>query len=614
MCGQNIMFRTGARCEDRHLLPLFPNVTMLAFIEQKARSVQEQHLLQRQVSFLWDSLPRDLLATAVVVALFWVPYATEKTFWALTWFSLLVGLGILDGAWMYRRWQHLVRSNSPWDPTWWGWRFTVGCGITMTFWGVTLAYFFQVSEGFLGMLTLITACLLAIGVVPHYASFFPALLAAAVPTMLPLITVLFWRMDQVSVALACGLIIVAFVCIGVGWNLRQTIRGAVSLAIENQGLIQELQAAQARKTRFFADANHDLRQPIHAIGLLVSELKRPLPESEKNEYVRRIESSIEGMQNLIDYLLDSAKLEAGAVTPKISVFPIAQTLRRVDSHFQPIARAKGIALHVRESDALVRSDPALLEQILRNLVGNAISYTPKGKVLVGTTRSGESLKLSVWDQGLGIPRDKIDAVFEAFVRLDGPNPGGKHVGLGLAIVKRCAELLQHPLSVDSRPNHGSRFSVSIPYAGKDTHSAATPVLPHVDVGGAFVAVVDDDDDILYAMQKMLNGLGCHVVTGRNGDEATEALAQHLRQPDLIICDLDLGYEETGVEVIERIRADQDAQIPALLVTGSQHKLTELMLDDATITPLLKPVPEQRLKTEISNALRESDRRSLALAQ
>lgn len=584
---------------------------MITLPGQPSIATHHPEILRREVAFSWDNLPRSILVSAICALVLYLPYNAQR--YLPVFVSMWVALAMVHahGLWLARRWAKTRDSNQNWDAKTWGRTFALGTFIALSIWGVGLAFILYQSDGPYRTMTLVAVCLLTVSTIPTHAAFFPALVCAIIPAIFPTTLVVFLHGGAGNNVLGLTLVLLAGLCLSAGFNMRQTIRKAVYLAIRNEHLIHELNASQTRRAKFFADANHDLRQPIHAIGLLIGELRRSTTESDRNECFNRIEASIEGMQDLVDYLLDSAKLEAGAVQPKVEHVPLGRILHRVATHFKPIANAKGVSLRVRDTKAIVATDAALLEQILRNLVANAIAYTPRGRVLVAARKRANVLQLSVWDQGIGIPKEKIESIFEAFVRLSGVSTSGQHVGLGLSIVKQCAELLNHPLNVESRPNRGSKFTVSMPYVGEEQTRAYTAQPREAMTAGAFVAVVDDDDDIVYAMRKLLTGMDCHVASGRSGDEIMCALAQHIRQPDLLICDLDLGPEETGLEVIHRIRSDQEADIPALLVSGSQAKLNALEINERNTLRMLKPVPAAVLKREIAASLETSKAREIA---
>jgi CheY-like chemotaxis protein len=262
----------------------------------------------------------------------------------------------------------------------------------------------------------------------------------------------------------------------------------------------------------------------------------------------------------------------------------------------------------------VRSDPTLLNRVLMNLVANALRYTEHGRILVGCKRSGPAeVRIVICDTGCGIPSDQLEAIFGEFVQLDNSGRGrSEGLGLGLAIVARMAQLLGHQVTVRSRVGRGSIFAVRLPLAGFQKSAVHAPVMPGTStdrVAGSFVVVVDHEQDILFSMDALLTKHGCHVVCARNGDEALMRLTEHLRTPDLILTDYLVAPGETGLDVIAKICATQNAQIPALVVTGasSEHDLAEVTGKGYPV--MFKPLTETQLLAKIAEMLPPLDDQS-----
>ena len=201
----------------------------------------------------------------------------------------------------------------------------------------------------------------------------------------------------------------------------------------------DAEAANAAKSRFLAAASHDLRQPMHAISLLVGLLSQDVRGADSDVLIRKVQGSVEAMEDLFVSLLDISKLDAGAMRPLIEDFAIEEILERARRSFTPVAEKKGIVLDIESCAAIVRSDPALLERILFNLVSNGIRYTFKGHVRVSCVPIEAALRLCIEDTGIGIPAEHHERIFEEFFQIASPTgsrSGG--LGLGLSIVRRCA--------------------------------------------------------------------------------------------------------------------------------------------------------------------------------
>lgn len=236
--------------------------------------------------------------------------------------------------------------------------------------------------------------------------------------------------------------------------------------------IKAERASQA-KSRFMAAITHDLRQPMHAIGLFLAELRRRADNTDTERMLDHMSLSLASMESLLDSVLALARLEAPEMAPNLSTFPIEPLLGRLRVNHSTAARLKQLRFSVASHDALVVSDPTLLERILSNLVANAVQYTERGGVLVTCRLRGDHLRLQVWDTGVGIPAEHRDAVFHEFYRIEGQTGNGEGVGLGLSIVRSCATLLGLQVGLRSEVGRGSCFTVDVPVAA----AAGAPATP-----------------------------------------------------------------------------------------------------------------------------------------
>src|SRR5581483_10164036 len=212
-----------------------------------------------------------------------------------------------------------------------------------------------------------------------------------------------------------------------------------------------------------ASAAHDLRQPLHALGMFCATLDQRLQDTPERPLVRNMMSAIESLEDSFGAMLDISRLDAGVVQTTPQTFPIRDVFRRLYQQFGGDAEARDLALRFRASRRIVHSDPLLLERILANLVQNALRYTRRGGVLVAARRHNAGVALEVWDTGLGIPVDKLEMIFREFYQIDNPERDrSRGLGMGLAIVKRLCKLLQHPLEVRSTEGSGTVFRLVVP--------------------------------------------------------------------------------------------------------------------------------------------------------
>lgn len=369
-------------------------------------------------------------------------------------------------------------------------------------------------------------------------------------------------------------------------------------ADELSELKDEAERANAAKTRFLAAASHDLRQPMHSISLLLGVLQSRLTSPEHVALADKIQSSVATMESLFGNLLDISKLDAGAMQAHTEDVDLGWLLHRLEQTWAPQAAEKGLRLRVRACNLIVRGDAALLERIAGNLVANAIRYTHRGGVLVGCRQRSSHVELQVWDSGPGIEPRYREAIFEEFFRIEAPGTSAeKGLGLGLSIVQRCAHLLGYSLIVSSRVGRGSVFRLVMPLSGSATPlSRLSPRLTASQqaLEGRFIVIVDDERMNAQALVDALQACRCHVVAAAGCDAVLAELQQHLRVPDLIVTDYQLGSGRDGFEVISRLRQHYDDDIPALMVTANTDASLQPRASAAGARLLHKPIGLQRL--------------------
>jgi len=375
---------------------------------------------------------------------------------------------------------------------------------------------------------------------------------------------------------------------------------------------QELELANAAKSRFFAMASHDLRQPLHALGLFVAQLRTPLKSGERTKTIELVDATRKEMDEMFNSLLDISRLDAGILTPKITEFPIARLLQKIETRFDQATREKGLRLRVRRSDAWVRSDAMLLERILLNLVSNAVRYTLRGGIIVGCRRLGEMLRIEVWDSGPGIPEDQKRNIFGEVFQLPAPERnryGG--LGLGLAIVDRLRVLLNHQIDLASTVGRGSRFAIRVPMADECVTSTEPVDSPHpatFAVEGKVILVIADAPIVLEGTGGLLGKWGYSVLTAGSDEAALIRLAERQQRPDLIISDYHLASGKTGIRAIEQINAAFGSSIPAILISGDTAPEPLRDAKDRGYILLHKPVDPMRLRAVMQEFFRDHDDR------
>ena len=333
----------------------------------------------------------------------------------------------------------------------------------------------------------------------------------------------------------------------------------------------DAERANLGKSRFLAAASHDLRQPLQTISLLQGMLQKRVHDCTTLKLVNRLEETVSTMSSMLDKLLDINQLEAGIVRPAVIDFPIKGLLDELRTEFTYHAATNGLGWHVVSSSLTVHSDPRLLEQIIRNMLSNAVKYTNEGKLLLGCRRRGDNLRIEVWDTGPGIPELELRAIFEEFHQLDNPaRERSKGLGLGLAIVRRLADLLGHDIDVRSRLGVGSVFMVEVPLGR--TGAADLPV-PNQNAtqlstpSRGTILIVEDDPAVRELLQLLLDDEGHRTFVAADGHKALALAAERSSAPNLVIADYNLPNGLNGLEMIASLRKQLQHEIPAIVLTG-----------------------------------------------
>jgi two-component system CheB/CheR fusion protein len=333
------------------------------------------------------------------------------------------------------------------------------------------------------------------------------------------------------------------------------------------GARTEADAANAAKSRFLAVASHDLRQPLQTLVLLQELLAKVVEGEKAKKLVARVEQTLSGMSGMLNALLDINKIEAGTVRAEMTTFRIDAVLERLTAELGYQAEAQRIALHVVPCGLSVRSDPRLLEQMVRNLLANALKYTRKGRVLLGCRRQKGTLRIEVWDTGVGIPDDKFQDIFEEYHQLDNAASNRNlGLGLGLSIVKRLGVLLDHPVSVRSKLGKGSVFSIEV----RQSLAQIFGVQPagHANMAdAATVLIVEDDSEVRDILEIGLDFEGYQVGAACDGASALRMIEDGTLRPDLIISDYNLPDGMDGLQVVARLREKLRRAVPVIILTG-----------------------------------------------
>ena len=358
------------------------------------------------------------------------------------------------------------------------------------------------------------------------------------------------------------------------------------------------EAANLAKSRFLAAASHDLRQPLQTLALLQGLLATSVVGDKAIGLVARLDDTLGAMSGMLDTLLDLNQIEAGIVRPEVDDCAIGLLLDRLRGEFSMLAQGKGLALRVVPCSAIIRTDPRLLEQMLRNLLSNALKYTERGRVLLGCRRRGASLRIEVWDTGIGIPASQLQAVFDEYHQIGNEaRERARGLGLGLSIVQRLGNLLAHRVQVRSRPGRGSVFSIEVDRvddAKLGGHGAGSGQ-PSGGSGAARSArrtgdilVVEDDPDMRQLLRLLLKDEGYIVEVAPNGLAAVDMVASGTSRPNLILADYNLPGGMSGLQTARRLREALPG-VPVIILTGDIATATMQDVAKADCRQLKKPV-------------------------
>ena len=365
------------------------------------------------------------------------------------------------------------------------------------------------------------------------------------------------------------------------------------------------EAAKAEKNQLIAAISHDLRQPLTTLGLKLNYIERNIKSTNLGEDVSIAQRQVDAMEGMINGALDISRLESGTWNVEIQEVVLPSLLHGIVVDMQPLAGAKGLKLRLHSRPYLVRTDRHALDRIVRNMVVNAVRYTPseqggkKGHILVSCQRRGNRVKISVWDNGIGIPEGRQGDIFKSYVQVDNPERNReKGFGLGLSIVQGLANLLGHKLDVDSTPGRGSRFSVTVPFielVPPELLEVQTVENGDPDLTNMVVAIIEDNSDLRVEISMRLIEHGCYVVAGESSYDVIEQLRIEALAsgPHFILSDYRLEHED-GVVAIAAVRAATDASIPAILWSGDTSSAVLKKVAVSGMKLLSKPVSEQTL--------------------
>ncbi|RZL00143.1 MAG: response regulator [Rubrivivax sp.] len=430
--------------------------------------------------------------------------------------------------------------------------------------------------------------------------------------------------EDSSVYLAVVLMLSMITCMFISSGISRRLREGALLRHENAALVLQLrheinqvtlakalaEGADRQKGEFFAAASHDLRQPLHVMMLLTSALTPWVPQAEGQDLLSKISTSLKSLSTLFERMFDVASIDAERVEHQPQALALSTLYRRLDHEFAVLCTNKGLSWQVDATDAWVQADPHLTERILRNLLNNAVRYTPQGHVRLRARVRGRWVVCQVWDSGVGVAREHRERIFDDYFQAHNTSRrSGEGLGLGLAVVRRLARLGRVQVTVRSRLGRGSCFSLRLPLR----EAIVTPQPPALPNGAdhaerkdprqrGVVVVIDDEPQVLDSMALVLRQNGWQAATGTTPQVAVEAVAALQTTGDMplgdlpvaVISDYRLGLTITGLEAIAQLRYEFGEDLPAFLLTADATSDLGSRAASVGVTLLRKPLNPNEL--------------------
>jgi signal transduction histidine kinase/ActR/RegA family two-component response regulator len=565
-----------------------------------------------QVRVVYGHLPAQMTSNFLVIVVIWwilynLPTVIPLLIWTVVLSTLLITRLILCKVFLSR--PRTTAEILPWQR-----RLVIYALLSGVLWGVlNLIAISGDRYQFLGIWAILIIMANA-GLAPN-APYRPCFLAYSIPVSLSTATAILFYGGPYAWALAFTGYANLGVLLVFSRNVERTMIESIRIRYEKQLLVEELslqkqeaERANMAKSKFLAAASHDLRQPLHALGLYLdtmnTELDKEATLARQRQLAQKMGVAVTALNDLFQSLLDISRLDAGIVEPNIIHHAVSSLFERMEVRYSPFAKLKNLELIFQHNKTVIMSDPILLERILDNLISNAIRYTDSGSVTISAIDAGNSVTIEVADTGPGIPASEQENIFTEFYQLHNPERDRtKGLGLGLSIAKRLCLLLNCTLELQSQPDQGSKFRLHVP-TGDIKRVFYTPSnLPRFDwdLDDVCIMVIDDEADVLDAMHELLSSWGCNPVCVDSAKEAVKAVRQGHR-PELVIADYRLRESQTGVEAIRSIGEAMQTRLPGILITGDSapERLQEAMHSGFKL--LHKPVNASQLRTVVNRLL------------
>lgn len=492
--------------------------------------------------------------------------------------------------------------------------YCYGNAVTSTFWGLVPWLFFPHGDITLTSIMVLVLMGIASGGLGSVSPYRLAVFCLVLPVLTGLSTALLWQGDIVNIFL--GLCALAYMALNLQLGLEQNrlINEALRARYENEALAHRLaeqvkivERASLEKTRFFASASHDLRQPLHSLGLFGSTILSKLKDTPDEVLASNLMQCVDALEASFSSMLDVSKLDAGVVQVNTQKISLGDLFRRLQTSFGRQAESQGLSLRFKPGNKWVLTDSALLERLLGNLIHNSLKFTQRGGVVVLARTRGHHISIEVWDTGSGMDTHELPRIFDEFYQLGNrERDRSMGLGMGLAIVRRLSNLMAIPLEVKSRPGNGTVFKLKLPYVLPPKEFTQIP-LRYTNtatlnaLAGLRILVVDDEENVRVSTAASLSLYGIHIEVADGIQQACD-IAEQLeteRKPiDIVISDFRLRNNEDGIALVKEVRALLGRKLPALLVTGDTAPERVRQAQESGSRVLYKPVKILDLVEEI----------------
>jgi len=574
--------------------------------ETLALNYLNKRLADEQLDTHYQQLPVVIIAPALgAIFTAWVLWDAVNLAYLQIGLGVILSISLLR-VFIYKRYFKIGKDRTVQRR--WRWISISTAFLSGSIWGSAAIFLYPPLLVEYEIYMLVLLALIPVVPLAALAVFMPAFYAYYLPSILPFIITLGMQDSRGEVTTALLLLMMMGATLTFAKKYSNMLSEAILLRLQLDDKKQALEKADILKTRLLASASHDLRQPVHALGLFVEALRSRLSGLDKGNLLKNIEEATLNLRIMLDGMLDISRLDTEVVEINRQHFWLNDLLDNIREEYEPQIIQKGLKFHYFCPRLCVNSDPILLERILRNLLSNAIKFTSNGGVLLGCRKYRGRVRIQVRDTGCGIPEEQINDVFLEFTQLQNAERNSiKGLGLGLSIIKRLCHLMAHEIIVNSQLGSGSTFSIILPQADKtliNNENNHLRVSENKPLNNLLSVVIDDNETVLDAMQVLIREWGGKVIVGTSAESVKTSLKKLKQYPDLLILDYCLAKDKIALDAIKWLRPEVKHNTPTIIITGDTAPNRIKQAHNAGYLLLHKPVDPDQLKVCISELLED----------